>query len=311
MRLSLFDLHCDTAYEMHARTQSLAKNSLAISLSHAARYDRYVQVMAIWTPPHLSDEEGWHALHRAYETLRSDPSVLCGDATLCTSLPEVLRVPTLLLSLEDARVLGGAIGRVRQIREMGVCTVAPLWRGVSSIGGAWDTAEGLTEFGHTAAREILCCGMLLDLSHASRRSAQELLALSEEAGRPVLASHSNAYAVTPVQRNLTDGEIRAILRTGGVIGLNLCVDFLRRTETAPASVDDAVAHVEHFLSLGARDALCLGCDLDGAAVPHELRDLSRLPALAEALLRRNHSESLVHALFFDNAYKFAKKHLKK
>ncbi len=311
MELSLFDLHCDTAYEMYAQSQPLGKNTLAVSLSQAACYRRYVQVMAHWTPPTLSDREGWEQLLAVHRTLRGDPSVTRKEAQIVRTLPCALNVPTLLLAIEDARVIDGRLDRISRLADMGFRFITPLWRGISSIGGAYDTDAGLTKLGNAAVHEMLRCGMIPDVSHASRRSAEEILAIAEAHARPVIASHSNAYARTPLPRNLTDAEIRAILRADGVIGINLCADFLRRSHVHEADVTDVVLHVEHFLSLGAKDALCLGCDLDGATVPPALRTLSRLPLIAEALLKQNYSESLVHAIFFGNAYRFAEKYLKK
>ena len=59
MRLSLFDLHCDTACEMLAQGQELTENTLAVSLRRAEIFEQYVQVMAFWTDRRLDDEEGW------------------------------------------------------------------------------------------------------------------------------------------------------------------------------------------------------------------------------------------------------------
>ena len=75
MTFPLFDLHCDTAFEMEKCGQGLTENSLAISLSGAKIISPYVQVMAIWTPQTLSDEEGWQAFHRVYRHLTDDLTI--------------------------------------------------------------------------------------------------------------------------------------------------------------------------------------------------------------------------------------------
>ena len=62
MELSLFELHCDTPYRMLTEGGALEQNSFAVSLERARSYRRYVQIMAHWTPPALSDEEGWEQL---------------------------------------------------------------------------------------------------------------------------------------------------------------------------------------------------------------------------------------------------------
>ena len=143
--------------------------------------------------------------------------------------------------------------------------------------------------------------MVPDISHASVASADEMFDLAAEYSRPVIASHSNAYAVTPVSRNLRDDQIRAVVNSRGLIGLNLYTAFLASDH--PATVTDVLRHAEYFLSHGAEHALALGCDMDGADLPQDLHDLAALPALAECFLRHNYSESLVRNIFFENAYR--------
>ena len=123
----------------------------------------------------------------------------------------------------------------------------------------------------------------------------------------MIASHSNLFSRTPVSRNLYDEQVRAICAADGLIGLNLHVPFL--TSKEDATMEDVYRHVEGFLELGAARALALGCDMDGARLPSALTTLDALPRLAEELLRHNLSEELVCAIFFENAYRFAKAYL--
>lgn len=299
--LSLFDLHCDTAEKMLATGQPLGENSLAVSLSKAVPFRQYVQVMALWANDRLSDADGWQQVRRMVRNLKKDPAVADGAVGLGTVCPERADGISLLLGLEDARVLDLHPERIDELFEMGVRIFTPLWRGVTCIGGAHDTDEGLSDFGELAVRRALERGMIPDISHASVASAEEIFDLAAEFNRPVIASHSNAYAVTPVSRNLRDGQIRAVADCGGLIGLNLCTAFLASDH--PATVTDVLRHAEHMLSLGAGQALALGCDMDGANLPQDLHDLSALPALAECFLQHNYPEALVRSIFFDNAYR--------
>ena len=310
MELSLFDLHCDTAYEMHRRHLPLATNPLAVSLDKAACFAHYVQVMAHWTPPTVSDTDGWTRLLSVYTHLSSDPSVTSGKVQIVHACPDTPpKPPTLLLSLEDARILDGDLSRISVLYDMGFRIVTPLWRGYSSIGGAHDTKAGLSSFGKKAISKMLAQGILLDVSHASERSFDEMLAMASERAFPCIASHSNAYTVCPVSRNLRDEQIKALLLQSGIIGINLCRDFLRSDRQA--TKEDVLRHIEYFAQAGCEDALCLGCDLDGADTPRDVSDLSALPLLANELLKRNYSEAFIRGLFFENAFSFAKKHIKK
>lgn len=307
MQLSLFDLHCDTPYEMHRKQQGLTQNTLAVSLERARVFGQYVQVMAHWTDHMLDDEPGWNRFLAMRRHLDADTAIQDGTARIVTRYDgATTSSATLILALEDARILAGKIERVNALYDAGIRIVTPLWKGETCIGGSHDVQSGLTSFGKTALFRAVSLGMILDISHASERSASEIFELSSEQGRPVIASHSNAYTVCPVSRNLRDEQIKGILLSGGVIGLNLYGHFLRPDGAALAK--DVLPHAEHFLSMGAEDALCLGCDMDGCDLPPDLTNISMLPRLAEEMLRHNYPEKLIHKIFFENASRFAKKY---
>ncbi len=305
--LSLFDLHCDTAYEMLRQTQPLDQNTLAVSLEATRAFARYVQVMALWTPPAYSDEDGWIHLQAMLSNLKNDPSVKEGNALIQTAPTDPVISPTLMLSAEDARVLCGIPERVDALYAWGVRFLTPLWRGRSSIGGAHDTNEGLTPFGRAALRRAVTRGMVLDISHASEPSAEEIFAISAEGRIPVIASHSNAYAICPVSRNLRARQLKMITEGGGLIGINLHAPFL--SDRHPADADDVLRHIDHFLANGAEHALALGCDFDGGEPPMTLSSPEALLSLAERM-QQYYSDAVIRAIFFENAHRFVRTHIK-
>lgn len=306
MELSLFDLHCDTAYEMLRQKQPLSSNHLAISLENARKFKRYIQVMALWTDLKLDDGSGWQSCLAMLENLRNDATITSGDAMIQTSVSEDLR-PTLLLAVEDARILDGKLERVDRLYQSGIRILTPLWKGLTCIGGSHDTDQGLTPFGKKALKYALDLGMILDISHASECSAEDIFALAKEKKRPVIASHSNAYSVCPVSRNLRDGQIQSILSSDGIIGINLYRGFL--TQDGNACAEDILPHIEYFLEQGAKNALCIGGDMDGAELPDDIPNLSALPLLAELMLKHNYPEKLIYDIFYQNAFRFAQKYL--
>lgn len=307
MNYSLFDLHCDTAYRMLTERQPFAANDFAVSAEKAKDIEIYVQVMALWIDHRASDAEGWSLFWRMLENLRRDPSLSDGTAAIAEDLPSASAKITMLLALEDARILENDLSRVDLLAKAGIRILTPMWRGETCMGGAHDTQSGLTDFGRLAMRRAMTLGMIPDISHASRRSAEDIFSLAAESGSPVIASHSNAYSICPVTRNLLDREVAMILSSGGVIGLNFYVGFLK--ENGKATAADLFPHIEHFLSLGAERALCLGGDMDGCDLPRDLQGIDALPNLAESMLSHNYPETLVRAILFDNAYTFAKRYL--
>ena len=135
--------------------------------------------------------------------------------------------------------------------------------------------------------------MLVDVSHLSDPGFWDVL---EMARRPVIASHSNARAVCPHTRNLTDEQFTAIIKNQGVVGLNLCREFVGGRE----DVDALAAHLEHFLALGGEHTVALGGDLDGCEPVKGVPDIAGWAVFYERLLQLNYKESLLEHLFYHN-----------
>ncbi len=307
--LSLFDLHCDTACEMLRSGQGLEQNDLAVSLKKASIFHRYVQVMAHWTDHSLSDEEGWIRFHKILNHLRNDPSIQSKKAKIITAYSDrSSNIPNLLLAIEDARILAKDLSRVDILHQNGVRIITPLWQGKSCIGGAHDTTLGLTAFGKEAMKKAVKLGMILDISHASCASAEDMISIASEYNRPIIASHSNAYDICSVSRNLHADQIKEIISHDGLIGLNLYKAFLQKGQNAIAK--DVLVHVDYFLSQGAENHLALGCDMDGCDLPPDIPDLSSLSRLAELMFSNGYSEKQIEAIFFENANRFFSKYLR-
>lgn len=308
MNLSLFDLHCDTASAMLEKSRPLAKNDFHVSLEKAAKFEQYIQVMAFFTSPKLDDEAGWNRFLAMRQNLLADPSVASGAASAVTVCPPRKPGVSLFFGIEDARIFAGRPERVEEAYRLGVRVLTPLWAKETCMGGSHDTGAGLTAFGRSAIERAISLGMIADISHASVKSADEIFGLAAAQKRPVIASHSNAAEICPVSRNLSREQIKNILASGGVIGLNLYTAFMKKDGNA--AIADLLPHIEYFLEQGAENALCIGGDWDGADLPPELKTIQDISKLAELLLSRNYSETFVQKLFFENAYSFAKKNLK-
>ena len=135
---------------------------------------------------------------------------------------------------------------------------------------------GLTDMGEELVRLANDLGVIIDVSHASRQASLEAAAMSR---RPVIATHSNAYALRQHPRNLDDEVIRAIARTGGLIGVTSIPDTLpeptvRGMATVASYVGDLVGW-EH---------VALGTDFLGLErYPEGFSDLSHIKGLADLL----------------------------
>jgi membrane dipeptidase len=160
--------------------------------------------------------------------------------------------------------------------------------------------KGLSDKGKKMARAALDAGALLDASHLSDASFADVLALSREAGAPLVATHSNARAVCNHPRNLTDAQLKALGETDGVVGLNLHAPYV--SNRPDPSVREVIAQADHLVKFAVEDHVAIGSDFDGGITPpRDLPGPQSFPALARALLAHGWTPARVRKVFSGNA----------
>ena len=314
MKLSLFDTHCDTAYELYHRKEDLSENTCHISLSHAQAYEKYVQLFAIWSNRRLDDQTCWqHFLDIAknFDLLIEQNSASIERITTSQELTNTLdrQKRAAILAVEDARLLAGDLNRMQILYDMGVRCMTMLWGGESCIGGSHDTDMGLTDFGKSATHKCFELGIVPDISHASEKSADDIIQIAKAHQKPFIATHSNSYSVYAHSRNLRDRHLQALIDLGGIVGVSMCCIHLRDCTQRNANVDDIVRHIDRYMELGAENHICFGCDFDGTDLPDGIKHVSDLSLVANRLVQLGYSEQQIDKLFWQNAYNFFQKQL--
>ena len=303
MRLSLADIHCDTAYEAFVTSQSVIYNSLSVSVNLAQCFERYIQVLAIWSDKRLNNDDAYLRFFDILNYIKKDIST--NDSIAFNTFDKDI---SFILSLEDARILNNDISRLNTIHKQGVKIITFLWHGNSCIGGAYNTHCGLTSFGKKAVNKAAELGIIADVSHASIRSASDIFEIYEKRA-PVIASHSNSYKITPHERNLRDEQFEYIKRQGGIVGISLCKEHLGEIYNK-SSEYTVLKHIDHYLSLGGEDTVCFGCDFDGAETPPALSNIASMQLIAEKMARANYTNTLIDKIFYLNAKNFILKNIK-
>lgn len=152
-----------------------------------------------------------------------------------------------------------------------------------------DTGPGLTRAGRELVRAAGQLGVLVDLSHLNLRGFFDVAEIS---GAPLVASHSNAHALCASTRNLTDEQLDAVAVSGGLVGVNFAVGFLREDgrHERETPLETVVDHIDYLVDRMGIDHVAIGSDFEGALVPAELADASQLPALFHTLSERGYEE---------------------
>ena len=310
MKLSLIDTHCDTALDLYARGLSLKENDLHISLDKAEKYEHYAQFFAIWADRRKTDDECFEEFLAASDNFKKEVEYNSDRIALVRSFDEMKEAFTqnkraAFLAVEDARILGGEIDRLKILRDRGVKYLTLMWGGKTCIGSSHDEDGGLTDFGRTVVKKCFEYGILPDVSHSNVQVTNEVAAMAIEANKPFIASHSNSYSLYPHTRNLSKKHIDAIIKLGGIVGVSLCPPHLCDVRSLKkCTVENVFAHIDSYMSLGAKDVLGLGCDLDGTGLPDGFDSIRDLYKIADLCLSHGYSEETVEKIFYKNYYSF-------
>jgi len=163
-----------------------------------------------------------------------------------------------------------------------------------------DTGPGLTDAGKHLVRACNRLGIMLDLSHLNEQGFWDVSALT---GRPLVVTHSAAYALCHSTRNLTDKQLDAIKASEGVVGLNFELANLREdADNDPNTpLEVMLRHIDYLVQHLGIDGVAFGSDFDGGiTVSHELVDVAGLPRLIAALRERGYDETALRKITSEN-----------
>ncbi len=175
---------------------------------------------------------------------------------------------------EDKEKLCALIGR-------GVRILTLTWNYDNAIAGAaLGKGTGLTRFGKEVISFCEKSGVTVDLSHASDQTFYDVLSILK---KPVMVSHSNLRELCPNKRNITKDEFSALIKNGGVAGVNFYPPFLNENG---ADINDILRHIDAFLSLGGEENVGIGTDFDGIdSLPSGVSGTRSLYTLCEKLIK--------------------------
>ncbi|MBQ7760679.1 MAG: membrane dipeptidase [Clostridia bacterium] len=291
--IPLFDLHCDTLLSLYKSNSNIKSNNLHISYEKATNFSPYIQVGAIWSDNSLSDEE-------AYLQYLNVINYISRQDIHFAKRASHLREKSFILAVEDARICTD-IDTIDVLYSHGVRMLGLNWSGINSIGGAWDTSAHLTDFGIEIVKKCCKLGIIVDISHSNEATSNEAIDLCQAYGGYVLASHSNAYGVLNHRRNISDELFSRLRSINSIVGISLASFHLGNSYV---EIDQILKHIEHFLKLGGKSNICLGCDFDGVdTLPQGIRSVSDLSKLFEKI-KLTFGDVIAKKIFFDNAYKF-------
>ncbi len=294
----IFDGHCDSLLRVVEGQLKLAERSAEGHLDLPRLHDAGVtaQVFAIFIEdqylPAGAARQTLRVLDAFYRELEANADALF-LATKAADIGQAKAAGTVaaIIGCEGAECLEADLALLRVYHRLGLRLLTVAWsRRNQAADGAWEsrTRGGLTNFGIKVVEECNQLGILLDISHLSPAGVEDILEVS---AAPVVASHSNAHALCPSPRNLTDQQLVALAEKGGVVGVTFVPSFISERQEE-ASLAKLLDHVDHIVKTTGIDHVGLGSDFDGfrPPAPAGLEDVTHLPGITAGLVQRGYSE---------------------
>lgn len=202
-----------------------------------------------------------------------------------------------IMHLEGAEPIAADLSNLERWYDRGLRSIGIVWSRPNAFAegvpfrfpSSPDTGPGLTDAGVKLVHACNLLGILIDLSHLNEAGFWDVARITQA---PLVATHSNAHALCASSRNLTDAQLDAIASSGGVVGVNFAVGFLREDgnfdpETPLAEI---VRHVDYCVSRMGVDHVAFGSDFEGAIVSNELGGAAGLPKLLDVLRAQGYDE---------------------
>jgi membrane dipeptidase len=250
-------------------------------------------------------------LHMASLLLRIERASK-GQVKVCRTAAEIRScieagVLATILHIEGAEAIDPDLHMLDVLHQAGLRSIGPVWSRSNIFGhgvpfrypSSPDTGPGLTDHGRALVKACNELKIMLDLSHLNERGFWDVAKLSDA---PLVATHSNAHAICPHSRNLTDKQLAAIRESRGMVGVNFATAFIRpdgRRE-ADTPLEQMIRHMDHLIEHVGVDGVGFGSDFDGATIPAEIGDARGLPRLVEAMRRHGYDEATLRKLCFEN-----------
>ena len=304
----ILDSHCDSPMLFDEGSHFYSKNpEMLVDLHKMTAGRQDASFMVAYLKQEGRDEDSLKAAVAKADRLLSliDERIAgCkGYAAIATTPDELWQnkfkgIKSVVKGVENGYAIGLDIDNVDRLRSRGVAYMTLCHNGDNDICDSHKgnhEHNGLSEFGKRVVERMNRVGMMVDLSHASEKSFWDALECSS---KPIICSHSSSRALCDHTRNLTDEQMRALARSGGVAQVCMYSGFLKKEEDA--TVIDAVRHIMHMIDVMGVDHVGIGSDFDGGGGIPGLEDASWFVSLTGRLMAEGLTDEQLSLLWGRN-----------
>ena len=307
-RILSLDSHCDTPMFFDQQIDFASRDPKILVDLHKmteGRLDATIMV-AYLKQLELTDEALLAATAKADRILNEIEAMVAKNCTamdIAYTPADLYRLKSegkkaIMLGIENGYAIGQDIKNVERFRKRGVVYMTLCHNGNNQLCGSAKYNEknlGVNAFGEQVIQEMNRVGMMVDISHAGEQTFYDALAISNT---PIVASHSSARALCNHPRNLTDDQLKALAAKGGVAQVTLYSGFLR--EEGPATIQDAIEHLNHMVNIMGIEHVGIGTDFDGDGGIIGCASASELINFTRCLLKERYSEEDIRRIWGGN-----------
>lgn len=302
------DSHCDTPMFFDQQIKFTSRDPKILVDLHKmteGRLDATIMV-AYLEQQGLSDEDLLAATQKANYILNEIETMVTQShpyVNIAYTPSDLYRLKSegkkaIMLGIENGYAIGKDISNIEYFRNRGVVYMTLCHNGNNQLCGSARYNEdglGVNAFGEKVIQEMNRVGMMVDISHAGEQTFYDALAISS---KPIVASHSSSRALCNHPRNLTDDQLKALAKKGGVAQVTLYNGFLK--EKGTATIKDAICHLNHMVDVMGIDHVGIGTDFDGDGGIIGCASASELINFTRCLLKEKYSEEDIRCIWGGN-----------
>ena len=307
-RILTLDTHCDTPMFFGQNIKFETRDSkikVDLHKMYEGRQDATIMV-AYLEQKERTDEALLAATAKADRILNEIERMVarnCTHVDIAYTPSDLYRLKSeskkaIMLGIENGYAIGKDITNVERFRKRGIVYMTLCHNGNNDICGSArynDENLGVSIFGEEVIKEMNRVGMMVDLSHSGEKSFYDTLEISSV---PVVCSHSSCRSLCNHPRNLTDEQIKAIARKGGVIQVCLYGGFLHSDREA--NIIDAIDHLNHIVNIAGVEHAGIGTDFDGDGGIIGCNDSSELINFTRRLIKERYSDEDIRKIWGGN-----------
>jgi len=235
-----------------------------------------------------------------------------GRVKICVTAAEIREcfnsgVIAIVIHIEGAEAIDKEFNSLEVLYRAGLRSIGPVWSRPTQFGhgvpfrfpSTGDIGPGLTDSGKELVKVCNQLGVMIDVSHLNEAGFWDVAKIS---GAPLIATHSNAYALSRQSRNLTDRQLAAIGESNGLVGVNFATAFIRADGQmdADTDLDELLHHMDHLIEHVGIGGVGFGSDFDGATIPGKIGDVAGLVNMRQAMIAHGYDEKTMDMLCHGN-----------